>query len=119
MRTCGGHSGGPVVNTDGNLVAIHSSATYLKSNFKCDFAYSVLLFPQDKVDPKTCEMSSGGVSLACLSRKLPAQLVEVGSQAVWLQGECAYACLLNQQQLLSVVFVVSNWCTRLITHASN
>jgi hypothetical protein len=71
MDLCSGNSGGAVVDAATNyLVAIVSGETI--SNRNCVnnvFAPSVL---EQNVDQAVCQRSTGGVSIICLSRTMPA-----------------------------------------------
>jgi len=77
LNGCPGLSGSGVLDKEGHLVGIHHAQLMMPPKKKGDFdlvcMYDAVVpnVPETNVDSKTCERAAGGVSLACLSRKLP------------------------------------------------
>jgi hypothetical protein len=78
LDICAGHSGSGVIDTTSNaLVALLTGEQLLPGGGASQGACINNLFVPNVVAPNlfdaaSCERSSGGVSLACLSAKLPA-----------------------------------------------
>lgn len=71
LQMCNGQSGSGIVDSDGKLVAITSSA-YTGDGGKCTNGFLSPNMDLANVDAGTCERAAGGASLDCLSKKLPA-----------------------------------------------